>query len=170
MMIAKVECGNFHTLALSLDAKRMYACGKNADGQTGTTEETPDRYAMVTKFEPVLFPEADLEFEQIACGEEHSMAICKPKGGTRQVYTWGSTVPLEDACVLGHGEEDKSEIVPRLLQLKKPDRKTLVTGGVWRQVSGGAQHSAFLYTPAAPKESSEATGTTPARNVRRKIG
>lgn len=152
MMIKEVKAGQYHTLALSLDGKHLYACGQNAFGQCGISGDVSAPDAIETKLKLVQFPDDELEIEQIACGETHNLAIGKPKGGHRQVYTWGSTVPnMEEACCLGHGEENsKNEYRPRKLTLTQGDGKTPVKGGVWRQVSGGSQHSAFLFT-SAPK-------------------
>lgn len=166
-MIAQVEAGRFHTLALSLDGKSLYACGMAFYGQCGYSKDQPGIKTKITKLQLIKFPKGDMEIEQIACGEEHNLAIAKPPGGTREVYTWGSTVPnQDDACCLGHGEQDnRNEYRPRKLVLKKSDG-TPVKGGVMRQVDGGAQHSVFLFTPA-PKGASVAQ---PNRKVLRKIG
>jgi regulator of chromosome condensation len=148
MMIREVKAGQFHTLALSLDGKRLYACGRNDYGQCGVSGvvSTPD--ARETKLKLIQFPNVDdLEIEQIACGELHNLAIGKPPGGHGRVYTWGSTVPAEDACCLGHGDEE-NEYRPRELVLTKSTGE-LVVGSVWRQASGGSQHSTFLYTPSS---------------------
>lgn len=169
-MIAKVEAGLFHTIAVSLDRRHVYACGQANHGQCGGfSTEKPAHDAIITKLQPVPFPE-DVEVESVECGESHTLVIAKPQGGTRQVYTWGSTVPgMEDACCLGHGEADQSEYRPRRLELKnnKPDgTRVRVKGGVWRQASGGAQHSTFLFTPA-PKAPPADQPTT--RRVLQKI-
>lgn len=152
MMIKEVKAGVLHTLALSLDGKRLYACGRNDYGQCGVSGEVSAPDAKETKLKLVQFPDDDVEIEQIACGESHNLAIAKPKKGHAEVYTWGSTVPVEEACCLGHGEIEKNEYRPRKLVLRKSDGTkkgtTKVEGGVWRQVSGGSQHSAFLYTSA----------------------
>ena len=106
MMIKEVKAGQYHTLALSLDGKRLYACGRNDYGQCGVSGVVSAPDAIETKLKLIQFPNAvDLEIEQISCGELHNLAIARPRGGHRQVYTWGSTVPsIDDACCLGHGE------------------------------------------------------------------
>jgi len=164
-MISKVKVGIFHTLALSLSGRHLYACGEASFGQCGYTKDAPPFGDMVTKLQLVTFPDDDLEIEEIACGEEHNLAIGKPKGGTREVYTWGSTVDMDGACCLGHGEDNQKEYRPRKLILKKKDG-TLVKGGVMRHVAGGSQHSAFLFT-SAPGASSVAQ---PTRSALRKLG
>lgn len=181
MMIAKVAAGHFFTLALSLDGKTLYSCGQHYEGQCGLTDEQPDKespMARVNRFTPIEFPDGnDLEFEEIACGEAHSLAIAKPLGGRREVYTWGSTVASMEgeACTLGHGLDkapdfgSKNEYRPRRLVLKTKDRMTLVEPGVWRGVGGGAQHSTFLYTPAPKGKKSQAVKESD-RNVLRKLG
>lgn len=164
MMISKVRAGQFHTVALSLDGKRVYACGLAYHGQCGISKEEPAE-RQIPKLRLVQFPEGDLEIEEISCGEHHNLAIGKPKGGTRKVYTWGSTVgSQDDACTLGHGEVDKNEFCPRELVLTKTDGTPVK--GVWRAADGGAQHSTFLYS-SVPKN--EASTGPPARKVLRTI-
>jgi hypothetical protein len=156
MMIAKVEAGLFHTIAVSLDRRHVYACGQANHGQCGGFFEKPAHDAIITKLQPVPFPE-DVEVESVECGESHTLVIAEPQGGTRQVYTWGSTVPgMEDACCLGHGENDQDEHRPRQLVLKD-GTLVPVKGGVWRQASGGAQHSAFVLTPTPKAPQAELT-------------
>lgn len=166
MMIATVEAGYYHTLALTLDGKRLYACGRAADGQCGYSKDAPPENTMINKLLPVQFPTGDLEIEQISCGENHNIAIGKPKGGTREVYTWGSTVADDEACCLGH-DEGHNEYRPRKLVLtkQKGGHKIPVEGGVWRQADGGASHSTFLFTSAVDAQPI----VEPTRNVRQKI-
>ena len=126
-------------------------------------EEPAER--QIARLRLVQFPDDDLEIEEISCGENHNLAIGKPKGGLRKVYTWGSTVPDDEySCVLGHGEEDKNEYRPRELVLTRKDGTQVK--GVWRAADGGSQHSAFLFS-SAPKE--EAAVASPARKVLRTI-
>lgn len=148
-MIKEVKAGSHHTLALSLDGKRLYACGRNDFGQCGVSGVASAPDAIETKLKLVQFPSADdLVIEQISCAELHNLAIAKPREGHRKVYTWGSTVAsTDDACCLGHGEADQNEYRPRELVLTQSSGER-VKGFVWRQASGGAQHSTFLYTPA----------------------
>lgn len=146
-MIKEVKAGQYHTLALSLDGKRLYSCGRNDYGQCGVSGVVSSSGDVETKLKLIQFPNDDVDIEQIDCGEQHSLAIAKPPGGHRQVYTWGSTVPTKDACCLGHGEANRNEYRPRELVLTRKNGER-VEGGVWRQASGGAQHSTFLFTPA----------------------
>jgi alpha-tubulin suppressor-like RCC1 family protein len=97
---------------------------------------------IVTKLQPVPFPQGDIEIEEIACGENHNLVIVKPKTGRREVYTWGMGDP---SGALGHGTE-AIEWRPRKLALPTTKDGQEVDG-VWRGVSGGAQHSAFLFSP-----------------------
>ena len=89
-MIAEVEAGSFFTLALTLDRKCLYACGDAEYGQCGISAEVPAPNTMVLKLQQVAFPAEGLEFDQISCGENHSLVVAKPKGGTREVYTVGA--------------------------------------------------------------------------------
>ena len=144
MMIAQVKAGDFHTLALDLSKTRLFGCGKCDSGQLGHTDKDVGKEAskrFVTKLQPVPFPEEDLEIEQIACGENHNLAIVKPSQGKREVYTWGFGDP---SGALGH-DKDVNEWRPKKLSLPKKHGQEVE--GVWRGVSGGAQHSAFLFSP-----------------------
>lgn len=145
MMIAHVEAGSYHTLALDLSKTRLFGCGQCDSGQLGHTDKDvgkEESKRSVTKLQPVPFPEEDLEIEQIACGEYHNLAIVKPSQGKREVYTWGFGDP---SGALGHGKEE-NEWRPKKISLPRKKNGQAVDG-VWRGVSGGAQHSAFLFSP-----------------------
>ena len=144
-MIAQVQAGSFHTLALDLSLTRLFGCGKCDSGQLGHTDtdvgkEQSKRF--VSKLQPVPFPEENLEIEEIACGENHNLAIVKPSQGTREVYTWGFGDP---SGALGHGKEENEWRPKKMSFSKRKDGKEVE--GVWRGVAGGAQHSAFLFSP-----------------------
>jgi alpha-tubulin suppressor-like RCC1 family protein len=64
MMIAKIEAGSFHTIAVSLDRRHVYSCGQAAFGQCGLSKEEPAHDAIITKLQPVPFPE-DIEVESV---------------------------------------------------------------------------------------------------------
>ena len=98
-------------------------------------------------------------------GENHNLAIGKPKGGLRKIYTWGSTVPDEYSCVLGHRETDKNEYCPRELVLTRKDGSQVK--GAWRAADGGSQHSAFLFSSA--KTSTQTTSQQHNKLVKDKI-
>jgi alpha-tubulin suppressor-like RCC1 family protein len=143
-MLAQVECGSFHTLALDLSKTRLYGCGQCDAGQLGHTDTdlgNDKSKWFVTKLQPVPFPENDIEIEEIACGENHNLVIVKPSTGRREVYTWGFGDP---SGALGHGTET-IEFRPKKVAL--PTKGGEEVDGVWRGVSGGAQHSVFLFSP-----------------------
>jgi len=103
--IVTVESGAFNTLSLSKDG-HLFSWGRGDGGQLGI-----DVSVMKTRLasfgvdstdficiapEVIAFPDMNLKFIQIACGEAHCLALTT----TNQVYGWGAN----NNGQLGNGE------------------------------------------------------------------
>ena len=84
--VEKIACGNDHSLALTSIGK-VYAWGRNNRGQLGIGME-----AQVGSPELIVGLSQSV-VSDIACGDQHSVAICEPGS----VYSWG------EGAVSGHG-------------------------------------------------------------------
>lgn len=145
--ISKVAAGCYHSLALSMDGKNLYAWGKLDEGATGLYNEEKTVSYSNGDFEgtpkQVAFPDTlgESSLVDIAAGDTTSFAITD-KGA---VYSWG----YNENSQTGHYNVEPSIISqPRLLDvsaavntsIKEPVAKNCrVT-----RVSGGGQHALMV--------------------------
>lgn len=80
--IISVACGKNHTLALTHDGK-VLSWGSNVYGQLGHGEMGRKRVEYVNGL-------MRYKCTQIACGNNHSMALVKKKGSSDICFTWGN--------------------------------------------------------------------------------
>ncbi|QDZ17734.1 putative chromosome condensation regulation protein [Chloropicon primus] len=81
LKVHSVSCGQ-HTLAIAGPKKSLYSWGSGTRGQLGHgTEQDSNAPRQVASL-------SDLKFEDIHCGEYHSLAVTRDS----LVYTWGSNI------------------------------------------------------------------------------
>ena len=119
--IRKIACGNEHSLALSFTGQ-VYAWGRNNRGQLGIGFE-----AQMTRPELVKSL-SHLEVSDIACGSQHSGAICE----LGVLYSWG------EGAVVGHG------VFTGTGDIHEPTKLPALRKTVCRQIECGPQHTLIL--------------------------
>jgi alpha-tubulin suppressor-like RCC1 family protein len=129
--IVQFACGNYFSLALSIDGMDLEAFGKTDFGALGlnlvpdnSSYSLPQRVPL-PKVSPLITIEA---------GDSHAMAI----NAQHEVYTWGNG----ESYRTGHDQENDVRMM-RVLDLKQfcsaPTGQCHVHG-----VSGGGNHSLFM--------------------------
>ena len=115
-----VACGSSHTVAIKTDGT-LWGWGHNTSGRLG--DDT-----TVSKSSPVQTVSGGTTWKQVACGSSHTVAI--KTDGT--LWTWGTNTngQLGDNTTV-----DKSSPV-----------QTVSGGTTWKQVAGGAAHTAAIKT------------------------
>ena len=80
-----MACGENHTLLLT-ESLEVASCGSNTYGQLGIGQfqEKPVNSNMFKVLQPAQ-QQAQLQFDQVACGSEHSMAL----SADGDLYSWG---------------------------------------------------------------------------------
>ena len=120
VIISAISAGYDHALALSADGK-LYAWGRNSDGQVGVDSTSSYYYA------PVLVHQPATAFTSISAGGAHNLAIT----GDGKTYAWGfnSDGRLGDGTYISRGS---------------PVLVNLPTSAVAIAVATGAAHSMVL--------------------------
>ena len=125
--IAKVVCGESHTLALT-DNGDVYSWGRGYEGQLGIRKSIET--VSIPKYIDTLFRKRVVD---IACGSRHSMAIDE----NGDLYTWG-----EGRCgQLGRGKE-RSTIYPTKVEFFDDENNPMQVK--IKVASAGVGHSACI--------------------------
>jgi len=151
--IMKVAAGNYHSLALSMNGKNLYAWGKLDEGATGLYNKEKTVNLTNSDFEgtpkQVAFPDTlgDSCLVDIASGDTTSFAITD----AGDVYSWGYN---ENSQTGHYNDVNGTSIIsqPRLLNviasvnegIKKSNQTPVATQCRVTRVSGGGQHALMV--------------------------
>mmetsp|Transcript_32386 Transcript_32386/g.76178 ORF Transcript_32386/g.76178 Transcript_32386/m.76178 type:complete len:569 (+) Transcript_32386:243-1949(+) len=149
--ICKVAAGSFHSLALSMNGRNLFAWGKLDEGATGLYDKEKTESYTSGDFEgtpkQVPFPNTfgDSCIIDISAGDTTSFAITN----NGEVYSWG----YNENSQTGHYSVDCS-IIPQPRQLdvigsvntaiKKSSKKPVANNCHVTRVSGGGQHTLMV--------------------------
>ena len=146
--IKQVAAGNYHSFALCMSGKYLYAFGENTDGRLGIGYQASEKAYFNPNPELVTFNSHDpVLLSSISCGDDHTLAISLEG----DVYAWGYNESGQTAI-----PQNKSIVAQTVYRPKKVDYSSAFgqvdTSPLQAlQVSGGSVHSVFLVgLPEAP--------------------
>ena len=132
--IVSVSAGLFHSMFLNITGHLIYTCGKCDAGQLGITDTLPDAGDCRTRMQLVSFdvqdPDEDLNFKQIATGDDSCYAVTR----TGKLYSWGDG----ESGQLGHGTFSSKMRPTPVKAFSNKD------SGFVLEVASGSQHTIVL--------------------------
>jgi regulator of chromosome condensation len=119
---------------LSVCGRRIYTCGRCDSGQLGIEDEVPEAGDFRNRMQLLPFdikdPDEDLNFKQIAAGENSCFAVTR----TGKLYSWG----FGDSGQLGHGRNADQLRATSVKKFAKEE------SGFVLEVASGSQHTIVL--------------------------
>jgi regulator of chromosome condensation len=132
--IVSVSAGLFHSMFLNITGRKIYTCGRCDAGQLGISDTLPEYGAWRERMQPVAFdvedPDEDLNFKQIAAGDDSCYAVTR----TGKLYSWGAGGEGQ----LGHGTAASKMRPTPVKKFSKED------AGFVLEVASGSQHTIVL--------------------------
>lgn len=129
LVIQDVFMSKLHSALLTTDLlSNLYVCGVGRGGRLGLGDENTQ-----FRFVPILGPFADRKVQQVALGQNHSMAVA----GNGELWTWGLNSDSQLGYVLpppARSDEEPMSVMPR--QVFGTLKKEVVLG-----VAASAIHS-----------------------------
>jgi alpha-tubulin suppressor-like RCC1 family protein len=129
----KIVCGNFHTLGLKMDGT-LWSWGSGGAGQLGMGDMSNDNWEpFPVPRNGLIDPTIDTDWENIAAGQYHSLAIKNNPdpdeiGGT--LWAWG----YNELGQLGLGDTEQDRYAP----------EPVGTDSDWSKIAAGLYHSTAL--------------------------
>lgn len=132
--IISVSAGLFHSMFLSANGYVIYTCGRCDSGQLGIEDKVPEvgdfRNRMQVLPIDIKDPDEDVNFKQIAAGENSCFAVTR----TGKLYSWG----FGESGQLGHGRNADQLRATAITKYAK-DKPGFVL-----EVASGSQHTIVL--------------------------